>query len=352
MRNVVCLTALFALVICSCSGGDRRETGWSDTIAVEAVVVGDSESSTDRNYVGSIGSEREVSLSFAMGGRLTRVAVRNGEHVVAGQVLAEVDATRARSLHAASLATLRQAEDAYRRMEAVHKEGGISEVRWMEMVTDLEKARQAETSSRKQLEDCTLRAPYAGVVSCGDHHEGQEMKPGEAFCSVLDMERLRVNFSVPEQEIALIAVGDEAKATVSALGDRELRLRVADKGMTANPMGHTYAVHATVTGGERKGLLPDMVTKVHATLGDGGGMAIPMECVQTMPEGTIVWVVKNGRAEQRRIVVGDFFSEDVYVESGLAPGDTVVAEGRQKLYSGAKVKSRRVEELKSRKVEE
>ena len=106
-------------------------------------------------------------------------------------------------------------------------------------------------------------------------------------------------------------------------------------------MGHTYAVHATVTAGERTGLLPDMVTKVHATLGDGGGMAIPMECVQTMPEGTIVWVVKDGRAEQRRIAVGDFFSEGVYVERGLAPGDTVVAEGRQKLYRGAKVKTNR-----------
>ena len=341
MRFFLCLTAAAALTVCSCSGGKDKSSGWTDTIEVETVVIGNMEASAERNYVGSIGSEREVSLSFALGGRLTKVAVRNGEHVVAGQVLAEVDATRARSLHAASLATLRQAEDAYRRLEAVHREGGISEVRWMEMETDLEKARQAETSSRKQLEDCTLRAPYAGVVSCGDHLVGEEMKPGEVYCRVLDMERLRVNFSVPEQEIALIAVGDEATATVSALGDRELRLRVSDKGMRANPMGHTYAVHATVTAGERNGLLPDMVTKVHATLGDGGGMAIPMECVQTMPEGTIVWVVKDGRAEQRRIAVGDFFSEGVYVERGLAPGDTVVAEGRQKLYRGAKVKTNR-----------
>lgn len=315
-------------------------------------MVGDSESSAERNYVGTIGSEREVTLSFALGGTLTKVSVHNGQRVAAGQVLAEVDATRARSMHAAALATLRQAEDAWRRLEAVHKEGGISEVRWVEMETDLEKARQTEASTRKQLEDCTIRAPFAGVVSCADRHVGQEMKPGETFCRVIDLERLRVSFSVPEQEIALIALGDEATARVSALGERELRLRVADKGMTANPMGHTYRVNATVVAGECKDLLPDMVAKVHATLGDGGGMAIPMECVQTMPEGTIVWVVKDGRAEQRRIAVGDFFSGGVYVKSGLAAGDTVVAEGRQKLYTGAKVKSRKVEKSKSRRVEE
>lgn len=327
------------LLLGACTGEKQKQTGWSDTIPIGYVVVGNVESSSGRNYVGAIGSEREVSLSFPMGGVLTKVSVRNGQRVAAGQVIAETDATSARSLHDASLATLRQAEDAHRRLEAVHKEGGISEVRWMEMETDLEKARQAELSSRKHLEDCTIKAPFAGVVSCADHHVGEEMKPGEPFCRVLDMERLRVNFSVPEQEIALISVGDEATAIVPALGDRQLRLRVADKGMTANPMGHTYRVHASVTGGECKDLLPDMVTKVQATLGEVGGMAIPIECVQTMPGGTIVWVVKGGRSEQRRVEVGDFYYNGVYVKSGLAVGDTVVTEGRQKLYTGAPVKT-------------
>ena len=326
------------LLLGACTTGRQKPTGWNDTIPVRYIIVGNVEASAGRNYVGAIGSEREVSLSFPMGGVLTKVCVRNGQHVSAGQVIAETDATSARSLHDASLATLRQAEDAHRRLEAVHKEGGISEVRWMEMETDLEKARQAELSSRKHLEDCTIKAPFPGVVSCADHHVGEEMKPGEPFCRLLDMERLQVNFSVPEQEIALISIGDQATAIVPALRDRPLRLRVADKGMTANPMGHTYRVHASVIGGERKDLLPDMVTKVQATLGEADGMAIPIECVQTMPEGTIVWVVKNDRSEQRRIEVGDFYYNGVYIKSGLSVGDTVIAEGRQKLYTGTPVK--------------
>lgn len=330
---------LVILLLSACSGKKQKQTGWSDTIPIGYVVVGNVGMSAERNYVGSIGSEREVSLSFPMGGVLTKIAARNGHRVTAGQVIAEIDATTARSLHDASLASLRQAEDAYRRLEAVHKEGGISDVRWIEMETDLEKARQAELSSRKHLEDCVIKAPFSGVVSCVDHHIGEEMKPGESFCRVLDMGQMRVNFSVPEQEIALISVGDKATAIVPALGDRQLSLRVADKGMTANPMGHTYRVHASVIGGDCKGLLPDMVTKVQTTLGESDGMAIPVDCIQTMPEGTIVWVVKNGRSEQRRIEVGDFYYNGVYVKSGLSAGDTVVAEGRQKLYTGAPVKT-------------
>lgn len=338
MRQYNTLFAAALLLLSSCGGkGDR--TGWSDTIPVTIYVVGDEGSSDERNYVGDIGSEREVTLSFPLGGTLTNVAVRNGQHVKQGQLLAEVDATRARSLHSTAVATLRQAEDAYRRLEAVHREGGLSEVKWVEMETNLEKARQTELTARKSLDDCIIRAPFAGVVATGDHHVGQEMKPTEPFGRVLDMGRLRVNFSVPEQDILYIKVGDTATATVPSLDNRQFSLRISDKSLIANPFGHTYRVNAVITGGAESGsLLPDMVAKVHVLLGDAAGIAVPADCVQTMPEGTILWVVKNGKAEHRKVTVGDFSRNSVIIDEGLSAGDTVVIAGYQKLYTGAKVK--------------
>lgn len=325
------------MLLFSCNGRDKAPAGWTDSILVETLVVGDGNTPTERNYVGDIGSAQEVTLSFPVGGILTKVAVRNGERVVKGQLLAEVDATKAASLHATALATLRQAEDAHRRLEAVHREGGISEVKWIEMETNLEKARQTEVSARKHMEDCSLRAPFSGVVSCGDRQVGQEMRPGETFCSVIDMEHLRVEFSVPEQEIMMLNVGDEATAIVPSLGDGKLKLRVSDKSLSANPLGHTYKVYATIIG-STKGLLPDMVAKVHIMLTAIGGIVIPSDCVQTMPNGTVVWVIEDGRAQHRLVTVGDFVRNGVVVREGLSAGDTVVTAGHQKLYTGAKVK--------------
>lgn len=332
---IACLCA--TMMLCSCGNKKNVSADWTDTIPVNILVINDGNTPTERNYVGDIGSEQEVSLSFPLGGTLTKVAVKNGQHVVKGQLLAEIDATTAQSLHAAALATLRQAEDAYRRLEAVHKEGGISEVKWIEMETNLEKARQSEVSTRKHVEDCTLKAPFSGVVSCGNRHVGQEMKPGETFCRVMDMKRLRVEFSVPEQEINLIKVGDEATAIVPSMGNRRIELRVSDKSLIANPLGHTYKVYATITSGEVNDLLPDMVTKVQARLDAQGGIVIPSDCVQTMPEGTVVWVVNGGKAQHRNIVVGDFIKNGVVVNEGLSAGDTVVVKGLHKLYTGAKV---------------
>ena len=326
------------MLLCSCRGKEKAPSEWTDSILVETLVVGESNTPTERNYVGDIGSEQEVSMTFSLGGTLTKVAVKNGQFVSKGQLLAEVDATTATSLHATALATLHQAEDAYYRLEPVHREGGISDVKWIEMETNLEKARQGEISARKHLQDCAIRAPFSGIVSCGSHEIGQEMRPSETFCRIIDMSHLRVAFSVPEQEIPLIMIGDTASAIVPALGDCKLMLRINDKSLIANPLGHTYKVYASILSNTTKDLLPDMVAKVHVRLSALGGIVVPSACVQTMPEGTVVWVVENGKAQHRRIVVGDFVRNGVVVKEGLKAGDVVVTAGHQKLYTGAKVK--------------
>lgn len=339
MRQTITLIAAAFLLFSSCGNKQSANSGWSDSISVNVLVVNGSVSPTERNYVGDISSEKVIELSFPLGGTLTRVNVKNGQRVREGQVIAMVDSTTAASLHATALASLRQAEDAYRRLEAVHKEGGISDVRWMQMVTDLEKARQAELSARKHVDNCTLKAPFSGVVSCIDRHVGEDLRPTETFARVLDMDRLRINFSVPEQEVLNLHIGDPASATIPALAGREVNLRISDKSLIANPLGHTYRVSASVVNSDLRDLLPDMVAKVHINYSNSAsGVVVPSSCIHTMPEGHVVWVVENGSAKQRLISVGDFVKCGVLVNGGLNDGDTVVTGGHQKLFNGAKVK--------------
>lgn len=343
MRIQVSKLAIFAitccfLVVCGCGNGDKKDRGWSDVIEVEAMVVAGGNASNQREYVGSIGSEVEVDMSFTLGGKLTKVAVKNGQRVAKGKLLAEVDGTTAKSLHQTTLATLRQAEDAYNRLRNVHAEGGLSDVKWVEMETNLEKARQAEVAARKRVEETTICAPFDAVVSCKTHFVGEELRPLEPFARLLDFHRMRVGFSVPEQEVGMLAVGTTATMTIPALDDRELAIRINDKSLIANPLGHTYKLYATVVSDNTEGLLPDMVAKVHVTLDTKAGIVVPSECVSVMPEGNVVWVVKDGKACHRTIVVSDFVRNGVVVESGLHDGDTVIIQGQQKLFTGAKVK--------------
>jgi RND family efflux transporter MFP subunit len=335
-HKTLLITALSALLLIGCGNKKAQKQTFDPIIPVEISVIEQSSDNNLRNYVGTTKSEMELPVSFPLGGKLTGIYVKNGQHVKKGTVIARVDATSAKSIHDAALATLNQAEDGYNRLKQVHDEGGIPDVRWVQMETDLEKARQTEITARKHLNECTLIAPQEGFISMDKHTTGENMLPTTPFCRIIDMNKMIVEFSVPEKEIGIIQIGDKAEASFPGLNNLTKTLEIIDKSFVSNPMGHTYTIKAKVPV-ENKDILPGMVAKIKLSLSEASGIVVPSSCVLTMPEGTDVWTVKNGKAYRRNIKVGGFVKNGVVVESGLESGDTIITVGYQKLYNGAKV---------------
>ena len=325
-----------SILLIGCGDKSDQKQVYDPVIPVEIAVVDFADGTNFRNYVGSIKSEVKVSLSFTLGGTLTNIYVHNGQKVKKGAIIAKVDETTAKSLHDAALASLNQAEDGYRRLKQVHEEGGISDVRWVQMETDLEKARQTEISTRKNLEDCTIYAPQDGIISMDDHVVGQLMRPSETFCNLIDMNRFIVEFTVPEKEVGMMNVGDKAWAEINALNLTDEEIVISDKSIVSNPFGHTYTVKARIDL-QGKDALPGMVAKVRVNTAALSGIIVPASCVQTVADGLAVWTLKNGKSYRRIIEVSDFVKNGVLVQKGLNHGDTIVTVGYQKLYNGAKV---------------
>ncbi len=325
-----------SILLIGCGEKSDKNQKYDPVIPVQVTAVDFANDTNFRNYIGTIKSEVRMSLSFPLGGCITDIYVHNGQKVKKGNIIAKVDETTAKSLHDAALASLNQAEDGYVRLKKVHEEGGISDVRWVQMETDLEKARQAEISTRKHLEDCTIYAPQDGIISMGDRVTGEYMRPSEAFCHIIDMNSLVVEFSVPEKEVGLIKIGDKAIAEIQALGVVDEEVTIFDKSIVSNPFGHTYSVKAKINL-DGKDALPGMVVKIRLSSTALVGIIVPASCVQTVSDGLAVWAVKNGKSYRRIIEVSDFVKNGVLVSDGLEYGDTIVTVGYQKLYNGAKV---------------
>lgn len=334
LKGLLILTLSFLLIGC----GEKQDNNqkYDPVIPVSISVVDMNDGSNVHNYVGTLQSEVKISLSFPLGGTITNIYVHNGQKVKKGAIIAKVDETTAKSLHDAALASLNQAEDGYERLKQVHEEGGISDVRWVQMETDLEKARQTEISTRKHLEDCTIYAPQDGIISMSEHTVGENMHPTSAFCHLIDMDNLVVEFSVSEKEVGMINIGDKATAEVHALNGIEKEVTIVDKSIVSNPFGHTYTVKAKINlDGEDP--LPGMVVKLSLNSTAKSGIVVPASCVRTVSNGIAVWTVKNGKSYRRVIEVGDYVKNGVLVTKGLEYGDTIVTVGYQKLYNGAKV---------------
>ena len=330
------LFVLIALTVCSaCSKTDTQKKS-VPPVAVRTITVNVTAGAGTRTYLGEIEAATGITLYHPLGGKLTALHVRNGQKVTQGQPVADLEDTQTRSMHEAANATLRQAEDAYNRLLQVHDSGGLSEVKWMEMQTNLEKARQEEIATRKSLDDCHLTAPLDGVITDADVHVGQQLLPGQTVCTVLSLSTLQVAFSVPESDVAAFSNGDTVLLTLNALPDKRFRAVVREKSLSAGMVAHTYQIKAVLSA-PGKEILPGMIAKVQTVKAFSDGLVVPSACVQTTQEGPAVWVVRDGKAWRQVVRSTRFVRDGVLISEGLNSGDQVVTAGYQKLYNGAEV---------------
>lgn len=316
----------------------KRE-GKADKVApikVEIVTIDTIRSGMVRTYVGEIEESVSLALSFATGGKVEKVMVHEGDYVKEGQLLVTVNKTNAQSAYNSAKAQLDQAEDAYRRLKQVYEKGSLAEVKWVEMLTNLEKARSLEQIAYKQLNDCELYAPCAGVVGTCNAKVGGALLPGEPAVTLLGVNQVSVVFAVPENEVSAVPIGRETEIVVPALNDLVLKGKVSEKSIASNPVAHSYQVKIDLPNANRK-LLPGMVCKVYFSQSNEAGFVIPANCVQTRPEGLSIWLVKNGKPERRIIEASEYVVNGVLVTKGLYQDDTLIVAGQQKLFTGAEI---------------
>ena len=340
MRNLELFTILLsAAALASCGGKADGGNAAPQAVKVETTVVTATTGEASGRYSGTVEEENGTLLSFAVAGTIDRMLVNEGDRVSKGQLIATLDPEQLRSNHDAAKAALAQAEDAYRRMEELHGKGSLPEIKRVEAQTALDRARAAEQVARKQLADCRLYAPFAGVISRKVAERGQNVAAGTTVAKLVSVGTLKVKIAVPENEVAQIAVGQKATVTVNALGGASIRGTVGEKGIVADPLSRSYDVKISVPNEGRR-LMPGMVAEVAI---DGTrhqeACIIPAHVVQIDEKNNeFVWLAVGGKATKRVITCGEFTASGVVVTSGLAAGDRIITKGQQKVSEGTKVK--------------
>ena len=338
-RYIVILCCITMLALTACNRLQEKPATTQPPLPVEVLSIGHSADAGSRTYVGKLCPSAEYPLYYSIGGQLLHLHVESGETVRRGQAIADFDDTQARALYASAQAVLQQAEDGYRRMQPLREKGVVTEVQWVEMQTNLEKARQSAKAAAKSLGDCHLTAPQNGVIGSVDAHAGQHMLPGQTVCTLLDVNTLEAEFTVPEQDIRHISVGDTALVRINAIDSTCLAV-VSSRNLTANPIAHTYTVRACLI--DNTSNMSSLGGSVSVQLAlttqqQDSRIIIPGRCVQTTPQGPMVWVVENGFAYRRPIEIGRYVADGIEVISGLRPRDQIIISGYQKIYNGAPV---------------
>ena len=308
-------------------------------VKVETISVGNTNLGGTKDYVGTIEEKMGSTLSFEIAGNITSIRVEEGDRVSKGQLLATINPTTVKEAHRATLTTLKQAQDAYRRFLPLHQSGTISDMKWVEIGSKLEQAKAAESIARQQLSHSTLTAPFAGVIAAKNVDLGTYVLPGQPVLKLANVAQVNAKISVPEAEISHLHVGDKVKLTVAALSGAIFRGTISEKGIDANPISHTYDVKVGITNPQGR-LLPGMVcnAQVQGSAATPSHITVPPQSIELdVDNSRFVWTVVNGKAHQQPVTTGDFEGDGIVILSGLKAVDQVIINGQQKVSEGMNV---------------
>lgn len=353
IQSFILAVSATALFLVGCGQKDDKNT--AKVVNVKTQEAASSAVTSGQSYPGTIEETSGSALSFAAAGTLKALYVHEGQNVRQGQLIGIVDATSSGNAvtmaHAATLQareSLRQAQDAYRRMKMLHDNGSLPEIKWVEVETKLSQARQmvqqaqaSEQIARKGLTDTRLTAPFSGYISKKMAEVGQNVGPGIPVVQLVKIDQVKVKVSVPDEDIQRIQVGQTVKFTTASLGNSVFTGRITEKGVAADPVSRQYEVKALVNNADHR-LLPGMVCDVFTQDGNNSqDICLPADIIQIdLDNRPFVWTVVGGKAVKTYVKLGENVGENVVILSGLNRGDRVIIEGQQKVSNGMKVSQR------------
>ena len=283
-------------------------------------------------------AEADAEVIAKVGGEVRRLFVEEGDHVRAGQVLAQLDDRQLRLQAAQTRAARAKAERDFNRQVELHSKGLVSAGAFESLKYDLDNQVAADDIAQLNLSYSDIRAPFAGIVAVRHVKLGQEIAIGTSMFRVTDPTPLKASVFVPERELARLKPGQSAWISVDALAGRSFPATVRLVAPVVDAATATFKVTLEVN--DPKGdLKPGMFARVGIVFERrADALTIPRLALLDTDGSSNVFVVTAGKAEQRAIKTGLSNAGRVEIVEGLKGNEQVVVVGQNGLKDGNPVR--------------
>ena len=358
MNNKIITTLLLSAFLFLSCGKDRKEIT-ENTPAIPVKMSGNSVS-TNPSFVtasGKIEAENSANVSTRMMGYVTKVHVKVGQKVNAGQLLVSINNTDLQAKKAQVEASILQATAAfnnakkdYERFTALFNQQSASQKELDDMTSryemakaGLEAAKQMRNEVVAQFGYSNITAPFSGEVTNTFVKEGDMANPGMPLVSIEGASHLQVTAMVSESDIANIQNGMAVKILVKSI-NKTVTGKVTEVSSSAKNTGGQYLVKINLTQTD-KAILSGMFVNVQFPLANktlttviSDKVLVPESALVKQGQLTGIYTVGNGNtAILRWLRIGKTFDNQVEVLSGLSAEEPYIVSAEGKLFNGAKV---------------
>lgn len=291
--------------------------------------------------VGTLAPVNGAQLALEVPGIIARVNFANGATVAAGDAIVELSAAPDRAELAVLEAAQSLAAAELKRAESLLSERNISEAELDRRASELDQARARVTAQQARIEQKTLRAPFAGRLGIRRFNIGAYVLAGDPIVELQALDRLYLDFTLPDNYTAQLRPGMALEARVQALEPEIFTGILSAIAPAVDPDTRNITLQAMVDNpGEL--LRPGMFARVSLPLGEPGEqIVVPATAISYRPYGNSVFVLddQDGQAtvRQRFVELGPARGDMIAVASGLEAGEIVATSGLLKLDGGVPV---------------
>lgn len=300
--------------------------------------------------VGTARAFQGADLASEADGNITAIDAVPQTKVATGQRLIQIDdAVEQADLNAAK-ATLRLKETSLSRSVTLTRQGVTAQAALDDARSQLDLAKAAIAKIQAQIDQKVIKAPFEGTVGIPRVNVGQYVTKGTVLVTLQDIDRIYVDFTLPEQTAGAVKLGQTVRFGTTAQAF-DFTGTVTGIDPKVDPQTRLVPIRAEVSDAKGR-LLPGQFLRLRIDLPEEQNvMALPATAVASSLYGEFVYVVapkegakgadadpaKRGVIRQVMVKVGRRFAGLIEVKEGLKPGQVVVVAGQNKIHEGAAV---------------
>ena len=337
MKLIIKLTYIVILAVSflACSSEEKKtiaETSFLPLVEIETADVKPFKHTI--NAQGNVETDQDILLTAEMGGLITKVNVKSGDRVAAGQTLVLLDAALINSGAQEIETQLEYAEYMLKKQEELKSKGVGSEF-------DYETARNAVKSLRAKLNSLNtqrgksaIKAPFSGIIDVVYAKQGQMAGPQSPLLRLVNNSNVEITASISEKHLSKIKVGTLIEVSFPNFNNTILNLKVNTVGNFIEPTNRTFRIAAKVSG--NKELLPNMLAELRITdFTVENGLVIPAKSIlKSQDNSDYVWVAlpsSKGNFKVQKIAVELIENQDgealIKDNAAIKKGTKIIVEG-------------------------
>ncbi|HYK44873.1 MAG TPA: efflux RND transporter periplasmic adaptor subunit [Parafilimonas sp.] len=272
-------------------------------------------------------------------GLVKAVYVNAGDYVKKGQLLLKLDDAVAKRQIEQLQTQLSYAQDIYNRRNNLWKENIGTEVELLSAKNNVDQIEKQIDLAKEQWAFTNVYSEKTGIaeevtIHAGENFSGNPQAGG--YIKLVNNADLKVTAEVPENYLGRVKTGSTVEVTLPDI-DKTFNTTVSVSGRVINPNSRSFYIDARIPAGVNA--RPNQLAEVKILdYSATNVITIPVNTLQTDEKGKFVLVAvnENGKlyARKKQVVIGELYSDQIEIKSGLAEGDILITNGYENLYDG------------------